>query len=134
MNQTYSKPASVIQNGFFLGKTTQCVSSQHRCHTPGGLTRVSSCGSVAGRRPSFRHSVLSGVVQVGDDCGEVTVTTVGQGGKNDHQKAAVAKFTVCVLLTIETLHPDQQPLQKRTKHTGVLQAADLSTGSEACTL
>lgn len=51
--------------------------------------------------------MLSGVVQVGDDCGEVTVATAGQRGKNDRQKAAVQKLTVCSLLTMETLHPDQ---------------------------
>lgn len=78
--------------------------------------------------------MLSGVVQVGDDCGEVTVATVGQRGKNDHQKAAVQKFTVCSLLTTEMLHPDQNPLRKRTKYARLLQAAVLSTGSEVRTL
>lgn len=92
---------------------------------------MSSSGSVVGRRLSLRHSVLSGVVQVGDDGGEVTVATVGQRGKNDYQKAAVQKFTVCSLLTIETLHPDHYPLHK---HTHLLQAAVLSPGPEVRTL
>lgn len=44
---------------------------------------MSSSGSLVGRRLSLGHSVLSGVVQVGDDCGEVTVATVGQRGKRE---------------------------------------------------
>lgn len=88
-------------------KTTSCLSARLWYHTPGSPTCVSSSGSVVGRRLSLRHSVLSGVVQVGDDCGEVTVTTAGQRGKNGRQKAAVQKVTVCSLLTTATLHPDQ---------------------------
>lgn len=41
---------------------------------------------MVGRRLSLGHSVLSGVVQVGDDCGEVTVAAVGRREENHHQK------------------------------------------------
>lgn len=74
------KPQTLIKNELFIAYSTYAFNACPRSisNTPGSFTCVSSPGSVVGRRLSLGHSVLSGAVQVGDDCGEVTVATVGQ--------------------------------------------------------
>lgn len=74
----YIKPQTLIKNELFIAYSTCNACPRSISNTPGSFTCVSSPGSVVGRRLSLGHSVLSGAVQVGDDCGEVTVATVGQ--------------------------------------------------------
>lgn len=75
----YIKPQTLIKNELFMAYSTYAFNACPRrvSNTPGSVTCVSSPGPVVGRRLSLGHSVLSGAVQVGDDCGEVTVATVG---------------------------------------------------------
>lgn len=65
-------------NRFFFFRQTQS--------NTGGPTCVSNSGIVVRSWLAFGHAVLPGVVQVGDDCREVTVTTVGHTGTNTHQE------------------------------------------------
>lgn len=86
----------------------------------GTLTRVSGSGSVVGRRLSLGHSVLSGVVQVGDDGGEVTVATVGRRGREPPSEEAAGQGV-------------RRPLAAGTPRSGPaapLKPAVLSPGSE----
>lgn len=45
---------------------------------------MSSTGAVVGGGVAFGHAVLSGVVQVGDNCREVTVTTATHKNVHTH--------------------------------------------------
>lgn len=66
---------------------------------------MSSSGSLVGRRLSLGHSVLSGVVQVGDDCGEVTVATVGQREKRETRPLKSCSEEIARLLTARRRNP-----------------------------